>query len=173
MRPADFLAGVQDGLGGGDAGLGFQLSHRPRVVPRQGRDRVPGLRMVAVAGPGIDPSSIPAAEGLETHGYVHELYRLLAACDLAVVQQGLTTTMELVASGRPFLSLPLAHHFEQRYHVRHRLDRYGARDWLDYSDATPERLADAIAAALASRPAYRTVDGGGADRAAGLIAELV
>jgi hypothetical protein len=57
--------------------------------------------------------------------------------------------------------------------VRHRLDRYGARDWLDYADATPERLADAIAAGIASQPAYRPIEPGGADRAAALIAELV
>ena len=36
-------------------------------------------------------------------GYVHELFRMLACCDLAVVQGGLTTTMELVANRRPFV----------------------------------------------------------------------
>ena len=61
-----------------------------------------------------------------------------------VVQGGLTTTMELVAAQRPFVSIPLASHFEQRFHVRHRLDRYGAMSWLDYADASPEVLADAI-----------------------------
>jgi predicted glycosyltransferase len=134
---------------------------------------VPGLRTLAVAGPRIDPAGLPPADGLEVRGYVHELYRHLAACDVGVVQGGLTTTMELVAAGRPCVSLPLASHFEQRYHVRHRLDRYGARDWLDYADATPERLADAIASGVAVEPAYRPVDPGGADRAAALIAELV
>jgi hypothetical protein len=43
VRPADFLAGLPNSLGGGDAGRGFQLSHRPGIVPRKGRDRVPGL----------------------------------------------------------------------------------------------------------------------------------
>ena len=38
---------------------------------------------------------------------MHELYRHLAACDLAVVQGGLTTTMELTAAKRPFLYFPL------------------------------------------------------------------
>jgi hypothetical protein len=57
--------------------------------------------------------------------------------------------------------------------VRHRLDRYRARDWLDYENATPERLADAIAAGIDSQPDYRPVDPGGAGRAAALIAELV
>ncbi len=106
-------------------------------------------------------------------GYVHELYRHLAACDVAVVQGGLTTTMELVAAQRPFVSLPLTSHMEQRFHVRHRLDRYGARDWLDFADATPDRLAEAIAGAIASAPADRAIDPGGAARAAALIAELL
>ena len=62
---------------------------------------------------------------------------------------------------------------EQRFHVRPRLDRYGARDWLDFADATPERLAEAIAKAIGSTPAYRAIDAGGAARAAALIAELL
>jgi predicted glycosyltransferase len=137
------------------------------------RERVPGLRTIAVAGPRIDPSSLPTADGLEVRGYVHELHRHLAACDVAVVQGGLTTTMELVASGRPFVALPLASHFEQRFHVRRRLDRYGARSWLEYADASPETLAAAIAQAIASTPSYRPIDAGGAGRAAALIAELL
>ena len=59
-------------------------------------------------------------------GYVPDLYRHLAACDLAVVQGGLTTTMELTAARRPFLYFPLRNHFEQNLHVAHRLDRHGA-----------------------------------------------
>ena len=69
--------------------------------------------MIVVAGPRIDPESLPRPEGLEVVAYVHNLYRHLAACDLAVVQGGLTTAMELTASGRPFLYFPLRHHFEQ------------------------------------------------------------
>lgn len=106
-------------------------------------------------------------------GYVHELYRHLAACDVAVVQGGLTTTMELVAAQRPFISIPLASHFEQRFHVRHRLDRYGAANWLEYEDASPEALATAIAGAIGSEPSYRTIDPGAAAAAATLIAELL
>jgi UDP:flavonoid glycosyltransferase YjiC (YdhE family) len=104
---------------------------------------------------------------------VHELWRHLAVCDVGVVQGGLTTTMELVAAGRPFVSIPLASHFEQQFHVRHRLDRYGARTALQFADATPERLGALIAELVGSRPSYRPVAPGGADRAADLIAELL
>jgi UDP-N-acetylglucosamine:LPS N-acetylglucosamine transferase len=76
--------------------------------------------MIVVAGPRIDPTSLPHRSDLEIRPYVRELYRHLAACDLAVVQGGLTTTMELTASRRPFLYFPLRHHVEQIFHVRHR-----------------------------------------------------
>ena len=79
---------------------------------------------------------------------MHDLHRHLAACDLAVVQGGLTTTMELTASGRPFIYVPLRHHFEQSFHVRHRLDRYGAGRCLDYDQTGPEALAHALAAEI-------------------------
>src|SRR4051812_32605679 len=157
----------------GGSGVGAPLLHRAIAAFALARERVPQLRAIAVAGPRIDPASLPQVEGLEVFGYVHELYRHLAACDVAVVQGGLTTTMELVAANRPFVSLPLASHFEQRYHVRRRLDRYGAPPALDYADASPERLADAIAAALDTTPQYLPVARGGAARAAGLIAELL
>ncbi len=157
----------------GGSGVGEPLLRRVIEALPLAQERVRGLRTVAVAGPRIDPASLPRAPGLEVLGYVHELYRHAAACDVGVVQGGLTTTMELVAAGRPFVSLPLANHFEQRLHVRHRLDRHGAREWLEYEDASPETLADAIVTGLGSTPDYRPVDPRGAARAAGWIAELL
>jgi predicted glycosyltransferase len=157
----------------GGSGVGWPMLQRVVESLDAVRERVPGLHTVVVTGPRIDPASLPSSDGLEVRGYVHELYKHLAACDVAVVQAGLTTTMELVAARRPFVALPLASHFEQRYHVRHRLDRYGATSWLDYAGTSPGELADAIVAAIGSEPAYRTVDSRGAARAAGLIAELI
>ena len=113
------------------------------------RRRVPELRMIVVCGPRIDRDAFPSHEGLELHGYVHGLSRHLAACDIAVVQGGLASGMELAAAGRPFLYFPLARHFEQNIHVRHRLERYGAGRAMDYATATPETIAAAIAGALA------------------------
>jgi UDP-N-acetylglucosamine:LPS N-acetylglucosamine transferase len=134
---------------------------------------VPELRMIAVAGPRIDPSTLPAQEGLEVRPYVHDLYRHLAACDLAVVQGGLTTAMELTASKRPFLYFPLKHHFEQNYHVRHRLQRYQAGRCMDFETSTPEGIARAIAEEIGTQVAYRDVETDGAARAAALIAEML
>jgi UDP:flavonoid glycosyltransferase YjiC (YdhE family) len=101
---------------------------------------------------------------------VPELYRHLAACDLAVVQGGLTTTMELTASRRPFLYFPLARHFEQNYHVRHRLDRYRAGRCMDYQTAGPADIAAAIASEIGREVDYRPV---ATDGAASLLASLL
>jgi UDP-N-acetylglucosamine:LPS N-acetylglucosamine transferase len=134
---------------------------------------VPGLRTVVVTGPSIDPASMPRTDGVEVHGFVPDLYRHLAACDLAVVQGGLTTTMELTANRRPFLYVPLRHHFEQSYHVRHRLDRYRAGRCLGYDETEPEQLAHAMAGELGRSLDYRPVASDGARRAAERIAELL
>jgi len=129
--------------------------------------------MVVVAGPRIDPSSLPGQDGLEVRAYVHELYRYLAACDLAIVQGGLTTSMELTANRRPFLYFPLRHHFEQNFHVRHRLDRYGAGRCMDFERNGPGEIAEAIAREIGRDVDYRPVETDGAARAAALIAELL
>jgi UDP-N-acetylglucosamine:LPS N-acetylglucosamine transferase len=116
---------------------------------------------------------LPAHEGLEIRAFVPELYRHLAACDLAVVQGGLTTSMELTANRRPFLYFPLRHHFEQNFHVRHRLDRYGAGRCMDFETETPESIARAIAEEIGREVDYEPVESAGAARAAALIGELL
>ena len=95
-------------------------------------------------------------------GFIPELYRHLAACDLAVVQGGLTTCMELTATRRPFLYVPLRHHFEQNFHVRHRLNQYGAGRMLDFDTATPEVIADMISHEIGQPVDYKPVESNGA-----------
>jgi predicted glycosyltransferase len=157
----------------GGSGVGVDLLRRVIDSFPEARARVPGLRMIAVAGPRIDPASLPAHDGLEVRAYVHDLYRHLAACDLAVVQGGLTTSMELTAGKRPFLYFPLRHHFEQQFHVRHRLERYGAGRCMDFETAGPAEIAEAIAAEIGREVSYRDVERDGAARAAAMIAELL
>ena len=135
---------------------------------------VPDLRFVVVAGPRIDPASLPVPDGATVLGYVPDLYRLSAACDVAVVQGGLTTCMELAALRKPFVYVPLQHHFEQTFHVRARLDRYGAGRHLPYAEALdPDGLAEAVAKEVAREVAYRPVETDGAARAAAMLAALV
>jgi pimeloyl-ACP methyl ester carboxylesterase/predicted glycosyltransferase len=157
----------------GGSGVGADLLRRVIDAFPAAKARVPELRMVVVAGPRIDPSLLPRHEGLEVRAYVHELYRHLAACDLAIVQGGLTTAMELTASRRPFLYFPLRHHFEQNFHVRHRLERYGAGRCMDFDRDGPDEIAAAIAEEIGREVDYRPVETDGAARAAALIAELL
>jgi pimeloyl-ACP methyl ester carboxylesterase/predicted glycosyltransferase len=157
----------------GGSGVGGHLLRRVITAYPEAKDRVPGLRMIVVTGPRIDPASLPAHDGLEIRPYVHQLYRHLAACDLAVVQGGLTTTMELTASRRPFIYFPLGHHFEQNLHVRHRLDRYHAGRCMDYQHTGPADIAAAITSEIGREVDYRPVATDGAARAAALLADLL
>jgi pimeloyl-ACP methyl ester carboxylesterase/predicted glycosyltransferase len=157
----------------GGSGVGSDLLRRVIAAYPAAKERVPDLRMIVVAGPRIDPASLPAHPGLEVVPYVHNLYAHLAACDLAVVQGGLTTSMELTAAKRPFLYFPLRHHFEQNFHVRHRLERYGAGRRMDFDAASPDLIAEAIAGEIGREVAYRDVEADGATRAARRLAELL
>ncbi|MQA13145.1 MAG: alpha/beta fold hydrolase [Pseudonocardiaceae bacterium] len=157
----------------GGSGVGLALLRKIVTAYPAAARRVPGLRMVVATGPRIDPGSLPAPGGVEVCGYLPELYRHLAACDLAVVQGGLTTTMELTATARPFLYFPLARHFEQQVHVPHRLGNYRAGRRMDYAATDPDQLTDAIATGIGRPVDYRPVETGGADNAAALLAELL
>jgi pimeloyl-ACP methyl ester carboxylesterase len=157
----------------GGSGVGRSLLERVIAAFPEAKQHVPGLRMIVVAGPRIDTASLAPGDGLELRAYVPDLYRHLAACDLAVVQGGLTTAMELTANRRPFLYFPLRHHFEQNTHVRHRLERYRAGRRMDFETATREVIAGAIAEEIGRDVDYRPVETGGAAVAAARIAELL
>jgi len=140
------------------------------------RKQVPEARMILVSGPRIDPRLLPDIEGMDKRGYVPELFQHLACADAAVVQGGLSTTMELVATGRPFIYFPLRRHWEQQHFVTHRLSHYRAGLRMDYATTTPDDLAAAMRAALrqnGERPGYRPIPRGGADRAGERIAALL
>jgi pimeloyl-ACP methyl ester carboxylesterase/predicted glycosyltransferase len=157
----------------GGSGVGLALLQKVLASVPEARRLVPSLRMIVVTGPRIDPASLPSGDGWEVHAYRDDLYRHLAACDLAIVQGGLTTAMELTANDRPFIAFPLGHHFEQNIHVRHRLARYGAGRFMDFESSTPEAIARAIAEEIGREVSYRPVPSDGAERAAAMIAELL
>ena len=133
----------------------------------------PDARMVMVTGPRLAPEELPDIEGMEKRGYVADLFAHLAASDAAVVQGGLSTTMELVAARRPFVYFPLARHWEQQHFVTHRLDHYRAGTRMDFATTTPPELAAALIAARAARPTYRPIRRGGAEKAGALLAGLL
>jgi pimeloyl-ACP methyl ester carboxylesterase/predicted glycosyltransferase len=157
----------------GGSGVGAHLIRRILQSVPAVRARLPELRMVVVAGPRIDPRSLDAPPGVEVRAFVPELDRHLAACDLALVQGGLTTCMELTAAGTPFLYFPLKNHFEQNFHVAHRLDRYGAGKRMEFATSTPDVIAEAMAAALRAPARFKPVEADGAARAARMLADLI
>jgi UDP-N-acetylglucosamine:LPS N-acetylglucosamine transferase len=121
------------------------------------------LRFLVVTGPRIDPNSLPSVRGVEVCGFLPDLVDHLAVCDVAVVQGGLSTCMELTANRRPFVYVPLRRHFEQNLHVRHRLEGYGAGTCLEYRLASdPEVLAAAIVSELDRVVDYKPVETDGA-----------
>jgi pimeloyl-ACP methyl ester carboxylesterase/UDP:flavonoid glycosyltransferase YjiC (YdhE family) len=157
----------------GGSAVGIDLLRRAAAAFPEAKQRVPGLRMILIGGPRIDAGALPHADGLETHGYVHRLYRQLAACDLAISHGGLSTTMELTTAGRPFLYFPLRGHFEQNRHVAHRLDRHGAGRRMRFDSDGPSELAAAIAEEIGRERRYLPVDPHGAVRAAEAMRDLL
>lgn len=157
----------------GGTGVGRHLLDKLSQAFVHMKKQEAALRMVLVAGPRLDPASFPMMDGLDVRPYVHNLFAHLACCSLALVQGGLSTCMELVATRRPFLSFPLRGHFEQNVHVRQRLTNYGADRAVDYASMTPRLLADAALAAMHEPVKYRDVESGGAARAARRIADVL
>jgi pimeloyl-ACP methyl ester carboxylesterase/predicted glycosyltransferase len=157
----------------GGSGVGAHLIRRILQSWPMVHAKLPELRMIVVAGPRIDPSSLDAPAGVEVRAFVSDLDRHLAACDLALVQGGLTTCMELTAAGTPFLYFPLRNHFEQNFHVAHRLDRYGAGRRMEFATSTPDSIAEAMLAAVHAPTRSRPVEADGAARAARMLADLI
>jgi hypothetical protein len=137
------------------------------------KQKLPDLQMVLVCGPRLDPEELGIPEGPEVRGYVPDLYEHFAASDLAIVQGGGTSTLELTALKRPFLCFPLEKHFEQQVHVTARLRRHRAGVQMQYSQTTPESLAEAVLFNLGKEVDYPPIRTDGAKTAAQMINRLL
>jgi UDP-N-acetylglucosamine:LPS N-acetylglucosamine transferase len=157
----------------GGSGVGAHLIRRILQSYPMAKAKLPDLRMIVVAGPRIDPNALAAPPGVDVRAFVPNLDRHLAACDLALVQGGLTTCMELTAAGTPFIYFPLKNHFEQNFHVAHRLERYGAGRRMEFATSTPDMIAEAMVAALQTLTIFEPVESDGAVRAARMLADLM
>jgi UDP:flavonoid glycosyltransferase YjiC (YdhE family) len=157
----------------GGTAVGRDLLELIAVAFAEVRRKQPDARLVMVTGPRLDPAALPDVPGMDKVGYLPDLFEHLACADVAVVQGGLSTTMELVAARRPFIYFPLARHWEQQRFVAHRLDTYGAGTRMDYATTRPTDLAAAMLGAFGSRPAYRAIPDGGAIAAAAHLVPLV
>jgi UDP-N-acetylglucosamine:LPS N-acetylglucosamine transferase len=81
--------------------------------------------------------------------------------------------MELTAAGTPFIYFPLKNHFEQNFHVAHRLERYGVGRRMEFASSTPEMIAEAMVNALETPTHFKPVEADGAARAARMLADLI
>jgi pimeloyl-ACP methyl ester carboxylesterase/predicted glycosyltransferase len=157
----------------GGSGVGGNLIRRILAAYPMAKAAIPELRMVVVTGPRLDPAGFKFPNGVEVRRFVPDLDRHLAACDLALVQGGLTTSMELAAAGTPFLYFPLKNHFEQNFHVAFRLDQYNAGRKMIYEQSDPDHIAQAMVEELAHPKVFKPVESNGAARAATMLSELL
>jgi len=137
------------------------------------KKKVTDLHMVLVCGPRLATDELKVPEEIIVKGYVPALYEHFAASDLAIVQGGGTTTIELTALKKPFLYFPLAMHCEQQIQVAGRIARHQAGIKMIYSQTTAESLADTVIANLGKKVNYSSIPVNGAEKAAQFISELL
>lgn len=133
---------------------------------------IPGIQMVIVCGPRIESSEIKSVKGIEVKGYVPNLYEHFAACDLAIVQGGGTTTMELVSLNKNFIYFPLSEHYEQEV-VSEKLTRMNAGIKLNFKDVNEIKLSRIVEKTLGEKADYKDVNTNGAVIAANHIEKLL
>jgi len=137
------------------------------------RERFPDARMLLVCGPRLAPETLKVSPGVEIRGYVPALYRHFAVCDLAIVQAGGASTLELTALRRPFLYFPIEGHCEQELGVSERLARHRAGERLVFSQTQPSSLAERALRNLGQNVSYPPIPTDGARKAAQLIGGLL
>jgi hypothetical protein len=135
--------------------------------------KTPGIRTLVLCGPRIDHKLLGKHEKIEYLPYVSDPIKYYSACDLAIIQGGLSTAMELTALNRPFLYFPLQDHFEQQEFVSFRLQRYRAGNRMDFNATSPEDLARAILENMGKSVSYSAVNTDGAKKASSMILEVL
>jgi UDP-N-acetylglucosamine:LPS N-acetylglucosamine transferase len=155
----------------GGTGIGKELLEICGKAYQILKESILNLRMIIVGGPGLELNKLAVPPDVELRQYVPALYEHFAACDMAIVQAGGTTTLELTALGRPFIYIPQEKKCEQNLTVCVRLERHRSGIRMNYKDVTPESLADMVLANIGKPIDYSTISTDGAERAAELIGQ--
>ena len=134
---------------------------------------IPDFEMMMVLGPEVPVDSVKAVKGVTVVGYLPELFKHLAAADIAIVTGGGTVTLELTALQKPFLYFPLENHFEQEIAVASRCKRHNAGIRMRYSQTTPAMLAREVVNNIGKKVQYANVPPDGAQKAAKLISDFL
>jgi predicted glycosyltransferase len=128
---------------GGTATGRHLLQRIAAAFPRMKRE-LPELRLIMVTGPRLSTTASSPSPGSSCGRTCTTCTSTWPAATWRWCKGGLSTTMELVATRRPFLSFPLQRHFEQCVHVRQRLANYAADRSMDYAATLdPDQLAAA------------------------------
>ncbi|MBN1321938.1 MAG: hypothetical protein JXA87_13995 [Thermoleophilia bacterium] len=145
------------------------------AFPLARRD-IPALRMLIVTGPRLSvprralrDGALPT--GVEVRGYVPRLYEHFAVCDLAIVQGGGATTLELTALRRPFLFFPLRSHCEQTNYIAARQKRLGVGTRLNLERTSPAALSRHITSQIGREVHCPPIKLDGAQQTAKLVIE--
>jgi pimeloyl-ACP methyl ester carboxylesterase/UDP:flavonoid glycosyltransferase YjiC (YdhE family) len=157
----------------GGTSVGRPLIEKCLEAHKNVREIIPDLQSIFLCGPRIDSQSFGHADGVEFRSFIPDPVKLYAACDLAVIQGGLSTAMELTALARPFLYFPLKDHFEQQDYVDYRLKNYRAGVRMDFDHTSVFQLAEAIAAHIGDSVNYKPVPEDGANKVASMITGLL
>lgn len=136
------------------------------------KEKIPNLHLIIVAGPRLSTDSLRLPKEIEVKGFVPQLYEHFAASDLAIVQGGATSTLELTALRIPFIYFPIEGHCEQA-NVARMLTKRGAGLRLNLSKTNPEKMAEQIIALIGKQLTYPAIPADGAKNAAQKIAELL
>jgi predicted glycosyltransferase len=137
------------------------------------KDKIPDLCMVLVAGPRISADSLKKSEGIIIKKYLPNLFEHFAACDLAIVQGGNTTTLELTALNRPFIYFPIEGHAEQQLHVAPRLKRFNAGIKMQFSQTNPDMLAEKVISNIGMETNYSSIPLDGAKNTVSIINQIL
>ncbi len=155
----------------GGTAVGIELLKRCVDAYPLIKQRVNDARMLIVKGPRMTGELGPVPEGITVRDYVPFLHEHFAVADMAIVQGGGGTTLELAALRVPFLYFPLEGHSEQQRNVSAKLDRYGSGVRCALSKVSPQGLADLVLENMGKRPVPTGMSFDGCHNAARTIAE--
>jgi predicted glycosyltransferase len=174
----DETAGVDEVLvsvGGGAVGATLLLA----ALETRRRGCLAGLTWRLLAGPNLPQQAFGTLAGALPTGVVLERYRpefpqMLRRCRVSVSQAGYNTVLDILAARAPAVVVPFASERETEQQLRaERLASHGVLELVPESDLTPVRLARAIERAVERGPGAISVDTGGAQCSARLIASII
>jgi predicted glycosyltransferase len=135
------------------------------------RKELSDFQMLLVLGPDVPLDYVKPIDSVSVTGYLPNLYKHLAAADLAIVTGGGTITLELTALQKPFLYFPLENHFEQEVAVAQRCERHNAGIKMSFSKTTPRIIADTIVDNIGKEVQYASIPVDGARKASEIISK--